>query len=64
MASTLRDVAYTVQPLRARRSAVTQPMPDEQPVTKTALEVHVDPLPDAMPSSDPFFRSSDYASFH
>ena len=47
--STLRAVAYTVQPFYAKRSAVAHPMPGEQPVIKTALEVHVDPIPDAMP---------------
>src|SRR3712207_8510784 len=46
IASTLRAVAYTVHPLPARCSAVVQPMPDEQPVIKTALDVPVDSIPD------------------
>src|SRR5215218_10842636 len=46
IASTLRAVAYTVHPLSARCSAVVQPMPDEQPVIKTALDVPVDSIPD------------------
>src|SRR5687768_1391340 len=45
-ASTSRAVAYTVQPLRASRSAVAHPIPDEQPVMSTALEVHPDPFSD------------------
>src|SRR5918992_930950 len=48
IASTSRAVAYTVQPPRAKRSAVAQPMPDEQPVIKTALEVHLGPIPGFM----------------
>src|SRR3712207_9437290 len=50
IASTSRAVAYTVQPLRASRSAVAQPMPDEQPVRRTALEVHPGPASDISPS--------------
>src|SRR3712207_9482664 len=46
IAATSRAVAYTVQPPRASRSAVAQPIPDEQPVTSTALEVHPDPFSD------------------
>ena len=33
-----RAVAYTVQPSRTSNKAVACPMPDEQPVIRTALE--------------------------
>src|SRR5919107_5544474 len=56
ISSTLRAVAHTVQPLRDRRSAVAQPMPDEQPVMSTALEVHPDPSSDIKPPSVPCRR--------
>src|SRR5919204_1846192 len=36
--SALRAVAYTLQPRAARRSAVARPIPDEQPVIRTARE--------------------------
>ena len=35
-ASSLRALAYTVKPAAASRSAVARPIPEEQPVTRTA----------------------------